>query len=125
MPLSTLFLILASIALSAGAQVALKFGAISPAVRSSIENTNATAIALAFISSPLIVIGMACFGLSAVTWLFVLSRVPLSTAYPFIALGMVITVFAGYFMLGEALTPYKLCGIALITGGIILIAKGC
>jgi multidrug transporter EmrE-like cation transporter len=100
----------------------LKFGMTTPSVQSALTNTTGPLrIALAIAASPLVLIGLASFGLSAVLWLFVLSKVSLSSAYPFVALGIVITVAAGRLLLGEPIPAVKLVGVALIVSGVLAV----
>ena len=90
MRLATIGLVLLSVGLTSGAQIALKAGMTAPAVKTVIESGSPLRMATGLSSSPLIVFGLLSYGLSAIVWLLVLSRVPLSTAYPFIALGIAI-----------------------------------
>ena len=69
--------------------------------------------------SPAILIGMFCFGLSAVVWLFVLAKIPLSSAYPFVALGIAITVTAGRLLFAEPISLTKLIGVGLVIVGVV------
>ena len=46
------------------------------------------------ITSPWVLGGLTCFGLSAVVWLLVLARMNLSQAYPCVALGFVLNATA-------------------------------
>ena len=59
------------------------------------DSGNRMGFALALLTSPLVLLGLAVFGLSAIVWLFVLSKIAFSHAYPFVALGIVVTVAAG------------------------------
>ena len=68
--------------------------------------------------------GLAIFAVSAVLWLFALSRADLSFAYPFAALGYVIIVIASILFLGEHVQPVTWVGVVLIIAGIVLIAQG-
>jgi multidrug transporter EmrE-like cation transporter len=76
----------------------------------------------ALASSPYIVAGLAMFGLSAATWLFVLSRTPVSLAYPFVGLGIVLTTLGGWALLGEPIAAMQLLAIAIIVLGITLLS---
>lgn len=118
---ATIGLVLLSVGLTSGAQVALKAGMTAPAVKAVMENESLLRIATGLSSSPLIVFGLLSYGLSAIVWLLVLSRVPLSTAYPFIALGIAITTLGGRFLFQEPLTATKLIGIGLVLIGILAI----
>lgn len=73
----------------------------------------------ALVFSPYIIGGLILFGSSAVTWLFVLSRVPVSFAYPFVGLGIVLTTLGGVALLGEHVTKGQLLSIGIILIGII------
>jgi multidrug transporter EmrE-like cation transporter len=68
--------------------------------------------------------GLAIFAVSAVLWLFALSRADLSFAYPFAALGYVIIVIASILFLNEHVQPITWVGVVLIISGIVLIAQG-
>lgn len=118
----TIALIVASVACSSCSQVLLKLAMTGDRIQATIAGGNPASIALAVVSSPLVIGGLALFGLSAVLWLAVLARVPLSTAYPMIALGMVVTVVAGVWLFGETLGAVRLAGVALIVGGVLLLS---
>lgn len=122
MNLHLIILILVSVALSSGSQIILKKGMIAPGMQSSLQSGDLMAIALAIITSPLVIGGLFCFGLSAIVWLFVLSKVPLSSAYPFVALGIVVTVAAGMTMFGETVGVAKAIGVGFIVLGILCVA---
>src|SRR5580704_8143136 len=97
-----ILLILVSVLLSSGSQVMLKFGMTAPDIQLALSQTGKPLqVAIPILSSPLVLAGLACFGLSALFWLFVLSKIPLSTAYPFVALGIGITAASGRILLGE------------------------
>lgn len=121
MRLEIISLIFTSVALSAGSQIILKLGMTQEQMQESLASGDRLRIAIAIATSPLVVSGFVCFGLSAVIWLFVLSRTPLSSAYPFVALGIVVTVIAGRLTFGEPLTIAKLAGVGLIATGILLV----
>jgi multidrug transporter EmrE-like cation transporter len=123
MRLTLILFILCSVLLSAGSQVLLKFGMTAPAVKAVLAGkSDPWQILLTIGSSPWVLVGLACFGLSAVVWLFVLSKIPLSSAYPFVALGIAITVVAGRYLFGEPLSAAKLLGVIIILVGIGTVA---
>ena len=43
--------------------------------------------------------GILCYGLSLLFWLYVLSKIELSRAYPLVSLGYVFTLLLGHFLL--------------------------
>jgi multidrug transporter EmrE-like cation transporter len=117
-----ILLILVSVLLSSGSQVMLKFGMTAPDIQLALSQTGKPLqVAIPILSSPLVLAGLACFGLSALFWLFVLSKIPLSTAYPFVALGIAITVIADRFLLGEPISSLKVLGVILIMSGVVAV----
>ncbi|AMK19283.1 MULTISPECIES: DMT family transporter [Sphingobium] len=116
-------LIVTSVLLSAAAQLILKIGMSSATVQSALAQSEQSLFRAAVViaTSPLIILGLGCFILSAVVWLLVLAHVDLSTAYPFIGLGLVLTVASGYFILGEPMPMTKLVGVGAIVFGVVLI----
>lgn len=109
------------VALTASAQVLLKMGMSAPVMQQALSVGMSNVIWTA-IQSPLIWGGMACFGASAGLWLLVLGRIEVSTAYPLISLGMVLTTLAGIFVLGETVSVSKLIGVGLVVAGVLVLA---
>ena len=120
----TIGLILVSVTLAAVAQVTLKAG-MNHVTDASGGQLALNGDSLKQIASQIWVwAGLAIFAVSAVLWLFALSRANLSFAYPFAALGYVIIVIASILFLDEHVQPLTWVGVALIIGGILLIAQG-
>ena len=71
--------------------------------------------------SPYIMSGLFMYGLATVLWLFILTRVPLSVAYPVQSLAYIFAVFGAYFVFNEPLTMPKIIGVLLIMAGVSLI----
>jgi len=116
-------LILLSVFLSASAQILMKLGMSSNDVQHAMAQSGSVLqMASAIGTQPYIVAGLTAFGLSAVSWLLVLSKVDVSQAYPAVALGIVITAAGGYFLLGEAINPTRAAGIVLIISGVVAVA---
>jgi multidrug transporter EmrE-like cation transporter len=123
MRLSLVLFVLCSVLLSSGSQILLKFGMSAPVITSELSGrADPLQIALTILTSPPILLGLTCFGASAIVWLLVLARIPLSSAYPFVALGIVITVLAGRFIFGEPISAVKLLGVTLILCGVSAVA---
>jgi len=76
------------------------------------------------VSNISLIIGLSFYALSMVFWLYVLSKMQLSKAYPMVSLGYVFTMFLGYFLLNESLSAFKLIGIMLVICGVIFISRG-
>ncbi|WP_046174517.1 EamA family transporter [Domibacillus indicus] len=71
--------------------------------------------------TPYIFTGLVMYGLATVLWLFILTKVPLSTAYPLQSLAYIIAVFGSFFIFGEAVTFWKIAGVLFIMIGVSLI----
>lgn len=115
-------LILVSVILSAAAQVALKAGMISPAIQQSVGAAVATRI-VTILTNPMVLLGLFFYGASAAVWLLVLQKIPVSTAYPFVALGIVLTAIAGRLVFDDPFSAAKIAGTLLIVGGVVVLAR--
>jgi drug/metabolite transporter (DMT)-like permease len=72
-------------------------------------------------TSPWILLGLAVFGISAVAWLAALSRVPLSVAYPFNALGYLVILTASVLILHERANVLTWLGSLLVVSGLLIV----
>jgi multidrug transporter EmrE-like cation transporter len=61
------------------------------------------------------------FGVSAVAWLAALSRVPLSVAYPFNALGYLGILTASVVVLHERANIFTWLGSVLVVSGLVIV----
>lgn len=75
------------------------------------------------IFTPTIFSGFIFYGVSSIMWLYVLSKYQLSTVYPILSLGYILTTLAGYYLFSEKITPINIAGIVLICIGIILVTR--
>jgi drug/metabolite transporter (DMT)-like permease len=66
-------------------------------------------------------LGLAVFGISAIVWLVVLSRVPLSLAYPFNALGYLVILTASIVLLHERANLFTWAGTTLVVAGLVIV----
>ncbi|WP_239807501.1 EamA family transporter [Croceicoccus hydrothermalis] len=123
MTLPLFFLVVASVLLTSIAQLLLKAGMREVPVQTAISSGSIVEVVLAVAFSPPVFGGLAMFGLSVVLWLAVLAKVQVSQAYPMIALGIVITSAGGFFIFGETMNAVRLCGIAAIITGVLLVAN--
>jgi multidrug transporter EmrE-like cation transporter len=67
--------------------------------------------------------GFIVYGLSAVCWLWVLSRVQLSFAYPILALTFPIVVGLSAIFFSESITVVRWAGVVVIMVGVSLLAR--
>ena len=111
MTLVSFWFILGGVLLNATAQLLLKAG------------TNAMPLGLRLALEPHILGGLACYVISVVVWVIALSRVPVSIAYPMLSIGYVVNAVAAWALLGEAVTPMRMAGIAVIVVGVFMVAR--
>jgi multidrug transporter EmrE-like cation transporter len=114
-------LILVSISLNAGAQLLMRFGMLKVGeveIGASFINAVPRMAANIFLW-----LSLACYGISIVSWMVVLSKAEVSFAYPFLSIGYVISAVIGYLFMGESLSTIRIAGIAVICIGVVLIAR--
>jgi len=120
--LHALLLILGSVGMTAFAQLALKLsGSGHPGVTGF---TSLPSGLMHQMLNPWSLAGLVAYGASFVLWLLALRDVPLSVAYPFMGLTLVLVALLGVFVLGEPLSAVKVSGMVLVFAGLILISKG-
>jgi multidrug transporter EmrE-like cation transporter len=76
---------------------------------------------LAAAHEPALYAALALYGGATLLWIWILSRVPLSQAYPWVAVGTAIVPFLGWYWYDERLSPVFWVGVALIMVGILVI----
>ncbi|MCW5654848.1 EamA family transporter [Hydrogenophaga sp.] len=102
--------------LSSLAQIAMKRGMGAPA------GGDVGATYLHALTSPMVWVGLVLYGAGAVLWLWVLSRLDVSVAYPLVSLGFVVTMAAGVLWLGEPFSWLRVGACTLIVIGVSLLA---
>ena len=118
----SLALLMTGVMLNAGAQLLLKAGTNSVgAFEYSAANISPVGWILA--TEPHIIGGLSCYVISVVVWIMALSRVEVSIAYPLLSVGYVVNAIAAYYLFGEAVTPMRLTGIAVIIVGVWIVAR--
>lgn len=119
---TSLVLVLVATLLGATAQLLLKAGT-NAIGQFDFYWQNALPTATRLAKEPALLGGVACYGLSLIVWIMALSRVPVSVAYPMVAIGYVLNAFAAWHWLGESLGAQKLVGISFIVIGVWLVAR--
>jgi len=114
--------ILFTVMTNAAAQLMLKYGMMTMGPL-SFAGVNPVIKILQIVFSPWIFLGLCVFVISMASHLFVLSKVELSFAYPFLSLAYVAVAVFAYFVFREDLNAYRVVGIALICVGTVLIAQ--
>jgi multidrug transporter EmrE-like cation transporter len=115
--------ILFTVLTNAAAQLMLKQGMLSLGALDGLAG-NLVVKALSVVFNPWVFAGLVTFVVSMATHLYVLSKVELSFAHPFLSLAFVVVAVAAWAFWGENLNPLRIAGIALICCGTVLIAQG-
>lgn len=115
-------LILLGVLLNAGAQLLLKAGMLQIG-HFEFSLANALPIGCKILFNIPILIGLSFYVFSVGVWLLVLSRVPVSYAYPMLSIGYIVNAIAAYFLFGEALGVLRITGIFVIIVGVYLVAQ--
>ena len=118
-----LALILFSVSCSAIAQIFLKLGMSQPAVLKGLATGAHFMLAGAIIGTGWVLGGLALYFFGAAVWLFVLARVDVSFAYPFVGLGFIVTLLLGRIVMGDVVTLTRVIGTVLVSTGVLLIAR--
>jgi drug/metabolite transporter (DMT)-like permease len=114
--------ILFTVMTNAAAQLLLKYGMITLGPLSfSSESLIQKIFQIVF--NPWVFAGLAMFVISMASHLYVLSKVDLSFAYPFLSLAYVAVALCAWLLFKEELGTLKIAGIAFICVGTILIAQ--
>jgi len=73
--------------------------------------------------SPTMWLALALYAGATLLWVRILTTVPLSRAYPFMALAFVLVPAAGYLFFNESITARYALGTLLIIAGVIVVAR--
>lgn len=120
MTLQELGLLLFSVVTAACGQLLLKAGALKISV---IEAPSFLNRIWAVATIPQLIIGLGFYGLSAITYILLLSRVKLSVAAPSTALIYVFSVLIGIFVFKEPISAMRLLGVGFIACGVVLVVS--
>jgi multidrug transporter EmrE-like cation transporter len=111
-------LVLFAVISAATGQVMLKHGM---QIATSRAAQSGGSLALRAATSPWVLLGLVVFGVSAIAWLAALSRLPLSVAYPFNALGYLVILTASILVLHERANVLTWVGSFLVVSGLLTV----
>lgn len=114
--------ILFTVLTNAAAQLMLKQGMLTLG-DISFAGTNPLLKILQIVFSPWVFFGLTTFVISMASHLYVLSKVELSFAYPFLSLAYVAVAVFAYYLFSEDLNALRIAGIGFICIGTVLIAQ--
>jgi multidrug transporter EmrE-like cation transporter len=122
MTLAALAFLMTGVLLNAGAQLLLKAGTNALGVLTLTRETWPDTL-MKMATEGHFALGIACYVVSVIVWIFGLSRVPVSMAYPLLSVGYVVNAIAAHFLFGETVTVSRWLGIGFIVIGVTLVAR--
>ncbi len=75
------------------------------------------------LETPWVIVGFGLYGISAVIWLDVLSKLDFSLAFPMVGLTYVFTLLIGRYLFGETVGWERIVGVGFILCGIFFLAR--
>jgi drug/metabolite transporter (DMT)-like permease len=118
MTIASAVLLVFAVSTAATGQLMLKHGMQLASARAA---KSGGSLVVSAATSPWILLGLAVFGVSAIAWLAALSRVPLSVAYPFNALGYLVILTASILVLHERANVLTWLGSLLVVSGLMIV----
>jgi multidrug transporter EmrE-like cation transporter len=122
-------LIIFSVVLGVGGQLALKYGAGlasakgSSRIVQSLDSKSMLAFFQSAATNKFVILGFILYLVSALSWLIILTRVDLSLAYPLISIGYILIVVLSRFIFNEPVTSFRIAGTALVCAGVVLLMR--
>ncbi len=111
-----LAVLLMAIMLGAAGQICLKFGL------GKLDSQAVFVVITAMFRNWHVLAGFVAYGVSSLLYLFVLSRLDVSYAYPFVAINYVFVTFLAWLILKETVPALRLVGLAIICTGVLVLA---
>jgi drug/metabolite transporter (DMT)-like permease len=111
-------LLLISLLASVSGQFLLKAGALK---LGKVTTDNLISHVLSIVFTPELIAGLACYGLGAIFYILLLTRVKLSIVGPSVAVVYVFSVLLGYFVFHEPIPISRVVGLGFIVCGVVLV----
>ena len=118
----TLFIALVAIPLLVGGQALLKVG-LNDIGGVSLFDGNPLGSLLGLFRTPWVILGFVCYGISAILWLDVLSKLDFSMAFPMVSLTYVFSLIIGRFIFHETVGLDRVVGVLLILAGLFFVIR--
>jgi multidrug transporter EmrE-like cation transporter len=115
------FLLFAVLALTVYGQLVIKMRALVH-VAETVAIPRKLPYLLAMLTDIWVLSGLGAAFVAGICWMLAIERLELGFAYPFMALSFVLVPMVSTIILGEALPPIQLLGLALIVVGVTLSA---
>ena len=110
-------ILLVAIGLGAAGQIMLKSG-----LKELPDDSTTIQVLLSVVTNTRVFFGFACYGLSSLVYLIALKRLPLSYAYPMVALSYVVVVGLSWKVFGETIPPLRIVALVVILSGVVMLA---
>jgi drug/metabolite transporter (DMT)-like permease len=110
------------IVLAVGAQTLLKLAIVRSGGMPVLE-IGVGGLVRKFLAVPYIFLAFGLYGLSAILWLEVLTKVDFSVAFPMVSMTYVGTLFIGRFVFNEPVNLYRIVGVLLICSGVFFVIR--
>jgi drug/metabolite transporter (DMT)-like permease len=114
--------ILATVVLNGAAQIFLRMALRSTELGVMISARDFMGL-VKVATSPWTLAGLGSYLISVILWMLVLSKIPASSAYPFMGLAFLFVLVTGVLFLGEELSVGKLSGSLMVVIGVALISR--
>ena len=99
-------------------------GSVFAAIGQLLFKNGATgSVSLVSFLNPSIVLGLSCYAVSTLAWIWALSRAPLVAVYPFTVLTFVLVYAGSILVFGETLRLAAVLGTALVLAGLFMIVR--
>jgi multidrug transporter EmrE-like cation transporter len=118
--MSYLFIAL-TIAFTVAGQLIVKWGMSSVGARP--EGLDIAHYMLRVLLNPGFILGMSCAVVAAVCWALTLTVTPISFAYPFTTLGLVLVMLLSGLIFGETVPANRWIGVVVVIAGVIIAAR--
>ena len=117
-----LLIALVSIVLLVRGQTLLKVG-LNDIGGVSLFSGNPLGSLLGLFHTPWVIVGFVCYGIAAILWLDVLSKLDFSLAFPLVSLTYVFSLVIGHFVFNETVGLSRIVGVLLILAGLFFIIR--
>jgi len=110
--------------LCAGFSVSLPIGQVLFKWAANTYSTQDGPVLQRLISNPPLFIALSWYGMSAMFWFYILTRIPLSAAYPVAILGSALVPVFAWIFFRERLSPDLILGFSLMLVGLYIVQRG-
>jgi multidrug transporter EmrE-like cation transporter len=119
--MSPLLVLAASILLNVSGQLAIKQSLVTFSSQAGAAAGFGLSNAVPILCSPLTLLGLLLYAISAIFWIAALTRVELSYAYPMLGAGYILVSVLAWQLWGEQMTPQRAVGTLVVALGVYLV----